>query len=218
MLGWRPPLRHDGGRPTGVPMRKHALALPPFLLVLATGCVHATIRQAPHLETHPPQAIVVMPTDQGMGPPEAALFVRDTVAEALSRQGYQVVPFPEVDKRIAADASPAEVLAAVQADAVMYTRITRFDVAKDMFNTRTTFGVSFNMNDPAGGELWVAAWTVAADSAAGPRSESGFAALAGAVFDAANAAEAAKRPPFFDVATQAIYKSIGELPDGPLAR
>lgn len=200
-------------------MRKHALALSVFVLVLATGCAHATIRQAPSLATHPPRSIVVMPTDQGMGPPEAALFVRDTVAEALSRQGYQVVPFPEIDKRIAVDASPAEVLAAVQADAVMYTRVTRFDVAKDLFNTRTSFGVSFNMNDTEGGELWVAAWTVAADSSAGgPRNEKGLGALAGAVFEAANAAEAAKRPPFFDVATQAIYKSIGELPDGPLAR
>jgi hypothetical protein len=194
-------------------------ALPLFLLVLATGCAHATIRQAPNLESHPPQSIVVMPTDPGMGPPEAALFVRDTVAEALARQGYQVIPFAEVDKRIAADASPADVLAAVQADAVMYTRVTRYDVAKDMFNTRTTFGLSFNMNDPAGGELWVAAWTVAADSAyQGPRSNSAFGAVAHAVVDAANAAEAAKRPPFLDVATEAIYKSISELPDGPLAR
>ncbi len=200
-------------------MRKSALALPLLAALLATGCAHATIRKAKSLEEHPPQSIVVMPTDPGMGPPEAALFVRSTVAEALARRGYQVVPFAEVDKRVGPEASPADILAAVQADAVLYTRVTRYDVAGDLFNTRTTFGVGFDMNDPQGGELWVAAWTVAADSAGqGPRSDHGIGALAGAVVDAVNAAEAAKRPPFFDVAHAAIVKSIDELPEGPLAR
>lgn len=200
-------------------MRQNALALPLLAALLATGCAHATIRQAESLEKHPPKSIVVMPTEPGVGPAEAAVFVRDSVGEALARRGYQVIPFAEVDKRVAADASPADVLAAVQADAVMYTRVTRYDLSKDLFNTRTTFGVNFAMNDPRGDELWIAAWTVASDTAGqGPRSDRGIGLVAGAVFDAANAHEAAKRPPFLEVAEAAIWKSIGELPEGPLAR
>lgn len=200
-------------------MRQTALAFPLLLALLATGCAHATIRQAKSLEEHPPKSIVVMPTEPGVGPAEAATFVRDSVAEALARRGYQVIPFAEVDKRLAPAASPAEVFAAVQADAVMYTRVTRYDLSKDMFNTRTTFGLSFAMNDPKGDELWIAAWTVASDTAGqGPRSDQGVGMIAGAVFDAANAHEAAKRPPFLETAEAAIVKSIDELPEGPLAR
>ena len=198
---------------------RQTLALSLLSALLATGCAHATIRKAPTLDEHPPKSIVVMPTEPGMGPPEAAIHVRDSVAEALQRRGYQVIPFGEVDKRVAPTASPAEVAAAIAADAVLYTRVTRYDLSKDMFNTRTTFGLSFAMNDREGGELWIAAWTVATDTAGqGPRSEKGVGALFGAVVDVANAHEAAQRPPFLETADAAIFQSIDELPEGPLAR
>lgn len=198
---------------------RRTLALSLLAALLATGCAHATIRKAESLDRNPPRSIVVMPTDPGMGPPEAAIHVRDSVTEALQRRGYQVIPFAEVDKRVDANASPAEVAAAIVADAILYTRVTRFGLTKDLFNTRTTFGLSFAMNDPEGGELWIAAWTVEADSVyQGPRSDDGVGAFVGAAIDVANAHETAKRPPFLETADAAIFKSIGELPEGPLAR
>jgi hypothetical protein len=201
-------------------MNRTRLFTAPLLFLLLANCAHATLRKSPLLESAPPRLVVVMPTDAGYAPPEAAQYVRDVVAVELARRGYQTPRIEQVDPVLRPDISAAEIASAMQADAVLYTRITQYALDRSVFNTRTTFGMLFTLYDATGAELWVAALDAASDSSSsnpihphGP--VSGIVSLA---VDAANANAAAERPPFADVATHVIVTSVGELPKGPLAQ
>src|SRR4051794_30182918 len=109
------------------------------LALLATGCAHHTIRKAASLESAPPQRIAVMLPDPGVAPKEAPVFTRLRVVEELSRRGYQVMPNEQVDAAAQPAATAQAVAQAVPSDAVLYTRVTQYDVDKSLFNTQTTF-------------------------------------------------------------------------------
>lgn len=201
--------------------KSFAVAALAAVTVLLTGC--ATGPQKWAVDEPDMRSILIVPVVNDTTNVEAEALMYATATYPLAEGGYYVFPAETVKMVLEQEGlyepeqvqkvEPAKLASMFHSDAVMFIKVTYWDAAFAVFNTRTQVTAEYTLFRRDGTQIWNGTSSVYMDSNGGSSNS-----LLGLIIDSAVAAVNRAAPNFQPVAKATHMRAIGGWRAGPYKR
>lgn len=193
--------------------------------ILLNACMPKTITKGaayPNMYDEKPLSILVLPPINESTAADAKEYYSTTIAEPLSLKGFYVYPIEVVtdilkyegypDTELLVDVPPQKFKEYFGADAVMFTKITKWDTKYLVIGGNVTVGIEFLLKSTETGNLlWKYNDTLVVDTSGSNNSNAGIAGLLLMVLETAVKTSTTDYVP---IAKQVNYMSLSTIPLG----